>query len=222
MSNLVLSDRVELTAEHRDDLFNGVTVIKGKAMALFSGRKESEVRKEEQDFMTIPYYAWAHRGQGEMAVWLPREESLARPLPGATIASTSKTSVSGGKEGTTLNDQWEPKNSNDYSHPYLHWWPNKGTQEWVQYDFTEPETVSSVEVYWFDDTGRGECRIPESWRVLYKAGNEWKPVTKVEPYSVEKDKYNKVNFKPVRTSALRLEIQLEKDFSAGILEWKVK
>ena len=26
-----------------------------------------------QRFTAIPYYAWAHRGKGEMAVWLPRD-----------------------------------------------------------------------------------------------------------------------------------------------------
>ncbi len=62
VSHLVLSDDAELLTEMRDDLLNGVTVIKGQA------------------FMAIPYYAWAHRGPGEMAVWLSREEGTARPL----------------------------------------------------------------------------------------------------------------------------------------------
>jgi len=53
--------------------------------------------------------------------------------------------------------------------------------EWVQYDFSKPTTVSSVKVYWFDDTGQGECRIPESWQVLYRAGHSWKPVAITEP-----------------------------------------
>jgi DUF1680 family protein len=26
----------------------------------------------------IPYYAWAHRGSGEMAVWLPQEVNALR------------------------------------------------------------------------------------------------------------------------------------------------
>jgi hypothetical protein len=30
-----------------------------------------------------------------------------------------------------------------------------------------------------------------------------------------------VKFKEVTTTALRLEVQLEKDFSGGILEWRV-
>lgn len=222
ISHLVLEDDVELSAERRDDLLNGVTVIKGKALALFGTEDEKTVRKETLDFTAIPYYAWAHRGQGEMSVWLPEEESLARPLPGPTVASTSETRVSGGKSGEPLNDQWEPKGSNDHSHPYLHWWPSKGTKEWVEYVFEKPATVSEVDVYWFDDTGQGECRVPASWRLSYKEGTGWKPVENLNAYTVLKDQYNTLTFTPVKTSALRLELQLQEKFSAGIIEWKVR
>jgi hypothetical protein len=47
-------------------------------------------------------------------------------------------------------------------------------------------------------------------------------VANQNPYGVKKDMYNKVTFTPVRTSALRLEIQLQEKFSAGIHEWKVE
>ena len=79
-----------------------------------------------------------------------------------------------------------------------------------------------MEVYWLDDTGSGECRLPASWRVLYKEGDVWKPVEATGPYGTEKDQYNKVGFKPVTTSALRLEVTLQPQWSAGILEWKLK
>ena len=82
--------------------------------------------------------------------------------------------------------------------------------------------VSEAEVYWFDDAGRGEVRVPRSWRILYRDGDQWKPVASVEPYGVAKDRYNKVAFKPVTTSALRLEVTLQQNWSAGIQEWKVK
>jgi DUF1680 family protein len=222
ISNLVLPDDVELQVERRADLFDGVSVIKGQIYALHQGKEEKEIKTMQQEFMAIPYYAWAHRGQGEMAVWLPREESLARALPKPTIASTSKVSVSRDKNGAPINDQWEPKDSNDHAHPYLHWWPTRGTVEWVQYEFEKPESVKEVEVYWFDDTGQGQCRVPVSWKVLYKKGSEWIPAANQNPYGVEKDMYNKVTFTPVRTSALRLEIQLQEKFSAGIHELKVK
>jgi uncharacterized protein len=49
---LALADDSALTAEFRPDLLNGVMVVKGRG------------------FTAIPYYAWAHRGKGQMAVWL--------------------------------------------------------------------------------------------------------------------------------------------------------
>jgi DUF1680 family protein len=222
VSNLVLADGDVLTAERRDDLLNGVTVIKTEAVALSAGRGRNPVSREKQELIAIPYYAWAHRGEGEMAVWLPREESLARPLPQPDIASTSKVSTSGDKPGGAVNDQWDPKNSADHTHPYLHWWPNKGTLEWVEYEFARPATVSAVEVYWVDDTGQGECRVPASWRLFYRQGTNWVPAGALDPYGVEKDHYNRVRIRSVRTPALRLEIQCQPDWSAGLLEWRVE
>lgn len=73
VSNLILEDDSALKAEHRDDLLNGVTVIVGEAAALSAGKGKSEIVKTKQKFMAIPYYAWAHRGEGEMAVWLRRK-----------------------------------------------------------------------------------------------------------------------------------------------------
>ncbi|MCJ7582297.1 MAG: glycoside hydrolase family 127 protein [Candidatus Aminicenantes bacterium] len=222
VSNLVLPDDVLLSTEHRDDLLEGVTVIRGQAVALYGTDDESSNRRETQEFTAIPYYAWAHRGPGEMSVWISREETTARPLPESTVASKSQTRGSQDISGEPLNDQWEPEDSNDHSHPYLHWWPRKGTEEWVEYEFEKPTTVSEVRVYWFDDTGQGECRVPQSWTLRYKSGDRWTTVSSLNAYSVEKDKYNLVAFKPIKTSALRLEIQLQKEFSAGIIEWKVK
>jgi DUF1680 family protein len=120
-----------------------------------------------------------------------------------------------------LSDKLLPKNSNDQSIPRFTWWPHKGTTEWIQYDFDEPKRVSRVDVYWFDDTGGGGCRIPKSWRLLYKDGSEWKPVSNAGNYDVEKDKFHTVRFNPVQTTSLRIEVQLQPDFSGGILEWQV-
>jgi len=37
-------------------------------------------------------------------------------------------------------------------------------------DFDTAVDVRACEVYWFDDTGSGQCRVPASWRILYRAG----------------------------------------------------
>jgi hypothetical protein len=120
-----------------------------------------------------------------------------------------------------LSDNLLPRSSNDQSIPRFTWWPHKGTAEWVQYNFEKPERIHGSALYFFDDTGRGECRIPKSWRLLYKTVNNWKQVSGTSGYGVEKDKFNSVTFSPIQTSALRLEVQLQQDFSGGILEWRV-
>jgi hypothetical protein len=38
----------------------------------------------------------------------------------------------------------------------------------------------------------------------------------------EADRYNRAAFTPVETTALRIEVQLKENLSAGILEWKVE
>jgi hypothetical protein len=118
-------------------------------------------------------------------------------------------------------DGLEPKNSNDHSIPRFTWWDHRGTVEWVQRDFAKPRRVSGVEVYWFDDGPNGGCRVPKSWGVLHKAGDAWKPVDGAAEFGIKAYTYNRVTFAPVETTALRVEAQLQPDFSGGILEWKV-
>ena len=42
------------------------------------------------------------------------------------------------------------------------------------------------------------------------------------PYAAERDKFNRVTFEPITTAALRLDVQFQKDWSAGVLEWRVE
>ena len=155
-------------------------------------------------------------------MWLARDSSAARPLGRPTLASLSTLTTSGGRNPSAVNDRLEPDSSGDHKVQFFHWWPRKGTTEWVQYDFGAPCEVSRVEVYWFDDTGVGECRIPASWRLLYHDGGEWRPVCTTGAYRVEKDRFNTVVFETVHTDALRIEVDLQEGFSTGIHEWKVE
>ena len=127
----------------------------------------------------------------------------------------------GGDTVVALSDKLLPKNSNDRSIPRFTWWDHKGTTEWVQYDFEKPKKISRADVYWFDDTGGGGCRVPKSWRLLYKDNGQFKQVSNAGGYGVEKNKFNSVNFDTVQTKSLRLEVQLQPNFSAGILEWHI-
>jgi len=121
-----------------------------------------------------------------------------------------------------LCDGLEPQNSNDHDIPRMTWWDHRGTAEWVQYDFDAPKKISRAEVYWFDDTGEGQCRVPQSWQLLYKSDDLWMPVGATAGLTVKKDAWNRVDFPAVETRQLRLEVQLQPNFSGGILEWKVE
>lgn len=146
-------------------------------------------------------------------------------IPTPTIASASKASSTRTNWQfivNAVNDQHEPKSSGDRLKRHFDWWPAKGTNQWVQYDFAKPERVSAVEVYWFDDTGIGECRLPQSWRVLYRENGEWKVVANPTGYGCEGNRYNRTTFDAVETDGLRLDVQLPEKFSSGLLQWKVE
>lgn len=132
--------------------------------------------------------------------------------------------VFGSDTTAALNDGREPKDSNVHDIPRFTWWPRKGSTEWVAYDFEAPRKVSKASVYWFDDRGGGGgCRVPASWRLLYKdTGGQWQPVKASGNFGVEMNRFNSVEFDPVQTAGLRLEAKLQPDYSGGILEWKVE
>jgi len=146
-------------------------------------------------------------------------------IPAPTIASASKASSTRTNWQfivNAVNDQHEPKSSGDRLKKHFDWWPAKNTNQWAQYDFAKPAKVSAVEVYWFDDTGIGECRPPKSWRVLYRENGEWKPVAHPTGYGCEKDHYNRATFDAVETDGLRLDVEMPERFSSGLLQWKVE
>ncbi len=119
-------------------------------------------------------------------------------------------------------DGKEPASSHDGSIPRFTWWNHRGTAEWVEWGFPTRRRVSSTSVYWFDDRPGGGCRVPRSWRVLYRVGERWLPVNGAAEAGTQPDGYNRVNFAPVDAEGLKLEVQLQPDSSAGILEWKVE
>jgi hypothetical protein len=219
--SLVVPDDAQIQTTFTKELLGGVQTIRGQALKTRRTLDGGIAVDQNGEFVAIPYYAWAHRGPAEMTVWPARECAAAKPLPAPTIAYLSKLTTSGGEGADAIKDQLPPKDSNDHNVPYFHWWPKKGTTEWIQYDFSKREQVRKATVYWFDDAESGECRVPKSWRILYKAGGEWKAVEN-SVCGVEKNRPNEATFSPVETDGMRLEIQLQDGFSAGLYEWSVE
>jgi hypothetical protein len=224
VQNIMVSDKADIKETYRDNFLNGVLQLSTNGSSTSRQLDSDVLLKKEQQVTAIPYYSWNNRGAGEMVVWIPYVESAARPKPAPTIASKSMVSSSlrNPRMQKALNDQYEPLNAQDHSAVYLHWWPKKATTEWVQYDFDQEYTVSESSVYWFDDGPFGGCRIPASWRVLYKEGENWVPVKAKTAYTITKDKYDHVTFEPVKTKALRVEVKLPDNYATGMHEWKVK
>ena len=187
--------------------------------------KQGKLTVKDQTLTLIPYYAWCHRGSGKMRVWLPQDLSATTPAQPATLASESKVTTSTPRMPaiSAVNDRLVPKGENDRSVPYTHWWPKKASTEWIGYEFPQEAEVSTATVYWFCDKPWGGCDVPKSWRILYQtASGEWKPVEGDVSYPTYRGTASTVNFNPVKTKAVRLEVTLPGNDSAGLFEWSVK
>ncbi len=186
--------------------------------------KQGRLHTADQRLTLIPYYAWCHRGSGKMRVWMPQDLNATTPSQPATLASQSKVTASSRVPAlSSVNDRLVPRDENDRSVPYTHWWPKQGVTEWIGYELPQESAVQSATVYWFDDGPWGGCRVPKSWRILYQdAQGQWKPVEGADRYPTDKGAPCTVNFTPVTTKALRLEVTLPDDNAAGLFEWIVR
>ena len=222
MSTLVNQNPMFNVVERKDMLY-GIDEIKTNAQTM-EFDKTGRLTTKDVELTLIPYYAWCHRGSGKMRVWMAQDLSATTPAQPATLASESKISASTPTPAlTAINDRLVPKGENDRSVPYYHWWPKKGTTEWLAYDFPASSTVRSATVYWYDDGPWGGCRVPKSWKIYYKdATGNWSPVTNADKFGVQKGTANTVNFDPVTTTAVKMEVTQPDDNSAGIFEWSVK
>ena len=191
---------------------------------LLNFEKDGRLQTADVQLTLIPYYAWCHRGSGKMRVWLAQDLSATTPALPPTLASESKV-TSSHRAGalSSINDRLVPRDGDDRSIPYFHWWPKKATTEWLAYEFPQKATVQSATVYWFDDGPWGGCRVPKSWRILYLDGaGQWQPVQGADSYPTQKGAACTVNFNPVATTAVRLEVTLPDDNAAGVFEWSVR
>lgn len=220
--SIFLNQKPQFSVTEKPELLEGLVQLSTDGQVL-SYDDKGRLQTKDVKLNLIPYYAWCHRGSGNMAVWLPQELSASRPVLHPTLASQSKVTASE-KMGSlsSLNDRLVPKDANDRSVPYTHWWPKQGTTEWLAYELPSESTVQSATVYWYDDGPWGGCRVPRSWKLYYKdASGNWQPVTGADRYGTAKGVANTVNFDPVNTKAMKLEVVLPDDNSSGIFEWQL-
>ncbi len=216
---IYISEKTELKPVVLKDNFGEIIALQGKAHAI-ADNIDKNIK-----LTLIPYYAWNHRGIGSMCVWLSdnKKDVIQTSIAEAKFANIKTASSSYPNHESLWNvlEEHEPENSHDTHIPRCTFWPHKGTEEWFQFTFPKKRKVSTVSVYWFDDSGFGGCKIPEKWSLEYKDSGKWKkfPVYVTDNYGILKDQYNVVRAgKEFKTDALRIKIKLQKGFSAGIIK----
>jgi DUF1680 family protein len=110
-------------------------------------------------------------------------------------------------------------------------WSERPAEEWICYTWTEPVEILQSSVYFWTDTETpgDNVHVPASWVLQYwdETAEDWTEVTLLEgeAYTCLNNKINTVNFKPVRTSKVRLYMQAAGNgttYSAlGVGEWEV-
>ena len=84
-SPLVRLTLVEPTAEVAGKSARWQRTVEGAGLALGEtlrlGPDGRSVLTEEREIVAVPYHLWNHRGDGAMAVWLPRKVALDFAVP---------------------------------------------------------------------------------------------------------------------------------------------
>jgi hypothetical protein len=97
--------------------------------------------------------------------------------------------------------------------PLFTWAGSRGATQWVQYTFPGDEIVSRAEVFW--------TTPPQSWRLVYQDGASWKEIATRGPYGVAANVFTAVEFAPVKTTAMRLEVTMAPTANVALAEWRV-
>ena len=226
LTSIFLPLTAELIAAWDATLLGGTTVINGTGLSaaeLTWQRRLYQPAPFTQPVMlkAIPYFAWDNRTPGRMKVWLP-EATPATVIRGLEQeAKVTLSFVGNGCKPQGMQDGVAVKKSSDHAAQLCHFWPHKGGEEWVQYSWPQPVRVAGARVFWLDDTGRGGCRLPVSWRIEYLDGEQWKSMLATPDYPVALDAWCSIEFPAVTTAALRLSVKMQDAWSCGIHEWQV-
>ena len=70
--SILLPEKPEVEVVDKPDMLNGIKELKTQAQSL-SINEKGWLETRNVTLTLIPYYAWSHRGDGQMAVWLPQE-----------------------------------------------------------------------------------------------------------------------------------------------------
>ena len=82
LHSLLLPDNITFDVVNKTDMLSGINLLRTKGQSLFYDT-DGLLQTKPVEISLIPYYAWAHRGDGEMVVWLPQSVWAVLPLKAA-------------------------------------------------------------------------------------------------------------------------------------------
>lgn len=223
LENLILPREAELKPVSKKEL-GGIIALEGKAESIAQNDWNHQLyqpatRSQGSKLTLIPYCYWDNRAHGPMEVWLPNVAPPARVGGPEVKAKIELSFLSGNAQPEGINDGIEPQSSGEQPNKLLHWWPHKGTTEWVAYRWDKAVKTKGIRVYFFDDTGRGECRLPAEWHLEKLDGATWTPVQ--GDFQIAKDKWIELNFPTIESKGLRLVVKFKEGWAAGIRQWRI-
>ena len=225
VNELVIPRGAKLKPVFRKDVLGGIVEIEAEAEQVAAADWDRNLYQPLQPAKKataklIPYGFWDNRKSGPMEVWIP----MTPPTPKITgpegKAKVSLSYKSNNAQPWGINDGIEPASSGEQPNALCHFWPHKGGEEWVQYTWDKPQTIAGSKIYWFDDTGRGECKLPKDFKLQVLIGGQWSDLA-VKGKEITLNKWTELTFEPVTTTALRLVVQQQDGWASGIHEWKV-
>jgi uncharacterized protein DUF5695 len=172
-------------------------------------------------FRTAPNGDWRELREPILEPAPPDSRTLRYALGarGPGLATRSAASAPAGAGGLrALNDGLVPSAAAPAGRPaspvpQFTWSGSRGQTQWVQYAFPLAEEVSRTEVFWVTP--------PQSWRLLYLDDRQWKPVSPRGAYGLAAGAFTAVEFEPVRTGAVRIEVTTAADATVALAEWRV-
>ena len=174
----------------------------------------------------IPYFAWNNRGNASMNVWLPRTRELAqKAIEEATAHDVSKigevraSSCAAEASVDAMIMGNRPQSSADESLPYWASLPEKGVEQFIDFNFYRINMVESLGVYWVDDGA--DIGPPKKWKLSYLKGGEWHPfkLYVTDFFGVDTNRYVVVHpAAPLHCDGLRLEITPQELKAVGLFD----
>ena len=107
------------------------------------------------------------------------------------------------------------------------WTPHNPASQWIQYEWAKPVTLNGSRIQFWSDHRAGVnmgVAPPASWRLEYRSGDAWVPISHASDYTTTMGSFNEVTFDPVTTRCLRAVFDASGDgqqyAAVAVQEWE--